>query len=138
MHQAAQYLVGEHDFTSFRAQSCQSKSPQRQMHFIEVHRQEELVIIDICANAFLHHMVRNIAGVLMEIGTGKKPTDWTRQLLELRDRKQSGVTAPSDGLYLGGVCYPPAFGIPNDPIFNLLPPDAARYRHPANGNGEAM
>ena len=138
MQEAADHLIGNHDFSSFRAQGCQSKSPQRIMHFLRVVRENDRVIIELSANAFLHHMVRNIAGVLMEIGTGKKPTDWTRQLLELRDRKQSGVTAPSDGLYLGGVCYPSAFGIPNDPIFELLPPNAARYQHPADGYGEVL
>ncbi|MCX7108840.1 MAG: tRNA pseudouridine(38-40) synthase TruA [Candidatus Methylumidiphilus sp.] len=136
MQEAANHLLGHHDFSSFRAQGCQSKSPSRIMHFIRVRRENERVIIDLSANAFLHHMVRNIAGVLMEIGTGKKPADWTSQLLELRDRKQGGVTAPSDGLYLGGVCYPPAFGLPNDPIFDLLPPNAARHVHPGGGDGE--
>ncbi len=136
MQAAADHLLGNHDFSSFRAQGCQSKSPYRIMHFLRVGREHEQVIIELSANAFLHHMVRNIAGVLMAIGTGKKPTDWTRQLLELRDRKQGGVTAPSDGLYLGGVYYPPDFGIPQDPIFDLLPPDAARYQHPADGDGE--
>ncbi len=136
MQAAADHLIGDHDFSSFRAQGCQSKSPRRIMYFLRVGRENDRVIIELSANAFLHHMVRNIAGVLMEIGTGKKPADWTRQLLELRDRKQGGITAPSDGLYLGGICYPPAFGIPNDPIFDLLPPNAARYQHPAGGDGE--
>lgn len=127
MHVAAQYLIGEHDFSSFRAQGCQSKSPNRFMHFIDVYRQDEKVIIDICANAFLHHMVRNIAGVLMEIGTGKRPTDWTAQLLDIKDRAQAAITAPPHGLHLGGVYYPAYYGIPNHPIFAKLPADARRF-----------
>ena len=129
MQGAANHLVGDHDFTSFRAQGCQSLSPRRIMHFIRVSREHDRVIIELSANAFLHHMVRNIAGVLMEIGTGKKDQDWARELLAVRDRKLGGVTAPSDGLYLGGVYYPPLFGLPKDPIFDLLPPNAARYEH---------
>jgi tRNA pseudouridine38-40 synthase len=135
MQEAANFLLGHHDFSSFRAQGCQSKSPCRIMHFIRVSREHERVIVDLSANAFLHHMVRNIVGVLLEIGTGNKPADWTRQLLELNDRKRGGVTASGDGLYLGGIFYPQSCGIPNDPIFDLLPPNAARYVHPSSGDG---
>ncbi|MCX7097299.1 MAG: tRNA pseudouridine(38-40) synthase TruA [Methylococcales bacterium] len=127
MHLAAQHLIGQHDFSSFRAQGCQSKSPMRAMYFIDVYRQGEQIIIDISANAFLHHMVRNIAGVLMAIGQGKQPVDWTLQLLALKSRKLGGITAPPDGLYLGGVYYPEHFGIAKHPIFNKLPPDAKRF-----------
>lgn len=127
MQQAANHLIGHHDFSSFRAQGCQSKSPCRLMYFIQVRREEDRVIIEISANAFLHHMVRNIAGVLMEIGMGKKPPEWALELLQLRDRKQASVTAPSDGLYLGGVFYPPQFGLPKHPLFERLPPDAKRF-----------
>ncbi len=127
MHEAAQYLIGEHDFSSFRAQGCQSKSPNRFMHFIEVYRQGEKVIIDICANAFLHHMVRNIAGVLIEIGSGKRPVDWTAQLLEIKDRAQAAMTAPPHGLHLGGVFYPDCYGIGKHPLFDKLPEDARRF-----------
>ena len=127
MHRAAQHLIGDHDFSSFRAQGCQSKSPRRIMHFIDVYREQDKVVIDISANAFLHHMVRNIAGVLMEIGTGKQPVDWSRQLLAVRDREQGGVTAPPHGLYLGGVYYPEHYGIARHPVFAKLPPDARRF-----------
>lgn len=127
MHQAAQFLIGEHDFSSFRAQGCQSQSPNRFMHFIDVYRQEDRVIIDISANAFLHHMVRNIAGVLMSIGTGKQPVDWTLQLLAIKDRSKASVTASPDGLHLGGVFYPDCYGIPNHVIFKKLPKDARRF-----------
>lgn len=127
MHEAGQYLIGDHDFSSFRAQGCQSKSPHRIMHFIDVYREHEQVIIDISANAFLHHMVRNIAGVLIEIGTGKRQCDWTERLLHVKDRDQGGVTAPPDGLYLGGVYYPEHYGIAKHPVFDKLPPDAKRF-----------
>jgi len=127
MHQAAQFLIGEHDFSSFRAQGCQSLSPNRMMHFIEVYRQEQLVIIDICANAFLHHMVRNIAGVLMEIGLGKQPETWTEQLLDIKDRAQAAATAPPYGLHLGAVFYPEIYGISRHSIFDKLPKDARRF-----------
>ncbi|MCK5121504.1 MAG: tRNA pseudouridine(38-40) synthase TruA [Methylococcales bacterium] len=129
MQQAAQVLIGAHDFSSFRAQGCQSLSPNRLMHFINVHREGENVVIELSANAFLHHMVRNIAGVLMEIGMGKRPVDWTQELLSVKDRKQGGVTAPPFGLYLGGVFYPEKFGIDKHPIFDLLPADVQRFEH---------
>jgi tRNA pseudouridine38-40 synthase len=127
MHQAAQALLGQHDFSSFRAQGCQSKSPCRCIYFIDVYRDDEKVIMDISANAFLHHMVRNIAGVLMTIGSDKQPVEWTQELLTTKDRKSGGVTAPPDGLYLGGVYYPEHYGITKHPIFDKLPVDARRF-----------
>ena len=127
MHLAAQSLVGEHDFSSFRAQGCQSKSPNRLLHFIDVYRQDRQVIIDICANAFLHHMVRNIAGALMEIGMGKQSPAWTRQLLDIKDRTQAGITAPPHGLHLGAVFYPAEYGIEKHPVFAKLPEGARRF-----------
>lgn len=127
MHEAAQYLLGHHDFSSFRAQGCQSKSPFRQVHFIDVFREGDRVVIDIAANAFLHHMVRNIAGVLMEIGMGKQPVAWAQELLEVKSRKLGGITAPPDGLYLAGVYYPERYGLINHPIFGKLPADAKRH-----------
>lgn len=130
MRQAAGYLIGEHDFSSFRAQGCQSKSPNRYLHFIHVQREGERVTIDLCANAFLHHMVRNIAGVLIDVGTGKQPASWVADVLRARDRAQGGVTAPPDGLYFAGVHYPDVFGLPRYPVFDDLPPDARRYSPP--------
>ncbi len=127
MHEAAQHLLGNHDFSSFRAQGCQSKSPYRIMYFIDVYRQDERIIIDISANAFLHHMVRNIAGVLMAVGAGKQPVDWPGHLLAIKNRSLAAVTAPPDGLYLGAVYYPECYGIAKHPIFNKLPPDAKRF-----------
>lgn len=127
MHQAAQYLIGKHDFSSFRAQGCQSKSPIREMYFIDVYRDGDKVIIDISANAFLHHMVRNIAGVLIDIGNGKQPIDWIHELLAVKSRKLGGVTAPPSGLYLGGVYYPEHYGIAKHPMFEKLPVNARRF-----------
>lgn len=127
MHLAAQHLIGDHDFSSFRAQGCQSRSPRRMMYFIDVYRKQDKVIMDISANAFVHHMVRNIAGVLMEIGMGKQSVDWPRRLLEIKNREKGGVTAPPDGLYLGGVCYPERYGIVRHQLFDKLPADARRF-----------
>lgn len=112
MSSAAEDLKGEHDFTSYRAVSCQSKSPVRRVTRLEVVRQDDLVIIDIEANAFLHHMVRNIAGVLMAIGKGNEPPAWAKQVLDARDRTLGGITAPPDGLYLVNVHYPAEYDIP--------------------------
>lgn len=112
MRRAAQDLVGEHDFSSYRAVACQAKSPVRTLYELEVMRDRDLVIIDLEANAFLHHMVRNIAGVLMDIGAGKQPPEWAREVLESRDRTLGGVTASPHGLYLTGIAYPPRFDLP--------------------------
>lgn len=113
MHLAAQSFAGEHDFTSVRASSCQSKTPVRQITSIAVKRQGTLVSISITANAFLHHMVRNIAGVLIDVGSGEREVTWVAALLAARDRTQSSVTAPPNGLYLVDVDYPNHFGLPS-------------------------
>ncbi|MFQ5937656.1 MAG: tRNA pseudouridine(38-40) synthase TruA [Acidiferrobacterales bacterium] len=112
MQEAAQYLVGTHDFTSFRAVHCQAKSPVRELRQLDVSRRGEFVVIETCANAFLHHMVRNLAGVLMSIGAGEQAPAWAREVLEAHDRSAGGVTAPADGLYLLRVEYPPQYGLP--------------------------
>ena len=111
MQQGADLLVGEHDFSSFRAVACQAKNPVRTVQRLQVNRSGDFLYIDIQANAFLHHMVRNIAGVLMTIGCGERPVDWVREILALRDRTRGGVTAPASGLYLVGVSYPEVFGV---------------------------
>jgi len=112
MHAAAQGLAGQHDFSSFRAVKCQAKHPVRTIYSITVSQSGDLIFLDIIANAFLHHMVRNIAGVLMSIGRGRKPVSWVSELLERCDRRVGGVTAPADGLYLVAVDYPEEFAIP--------------------------
>ena len=120
MHEAAQALIGEQDFTSFRAAGCQSLTPIRNVHEVSVRRQNDLVIIDITANAFLHHMVRNIAGSLMDMGAGQHDADWLAQLLARRDRTQAGRTAAAGGLYLIDVVYPPEAGLPQGPALPHL------------------
>ncbi|MGD9604498.1 MAG: tRNA pseudouridine(38-40) synthase TruA [Gammaproteobacteria bacterium] len=112
MDEAARVLLGEHDFTSFRAAGCQARHPVRTLRAISVIRDGELVVIDVEANAFLHHMVRNIAGTLLEIGRGERPVAWMSHLLAARDRTRGGMTAPPGGLYFMGVRYPEEFGLP--------------------------
>ncbi len=112
MHRAAQVLVGEHDFSAFRAAGCQSRTPFRRVESIRVSRHGDYVVIDTQANAFLHHMVRNLAGSLMAVGCGKRPEPWIHEILAARDRKRAAVTAPPNGLYLVDVGYPSDFGIP--------------------------
>jgi len=112
MQEAAQYLIGEHDFSAYRAVACQAKSPVRSLYQLIVTRDRDLVFLDLEANAFLHHMVRNIAGVLMDVGAGKRPPVWAREVLETRDRTLGGITAPPHGLYLTGVDYPAHFALP--------------------------
>ncbi len=112
MAAAGESLIGEHDFTSYRAQGCQAKNPVRSVRQLVVSRRDELVFIDIEANAFLHHMVRNIAGVLMAIGAGERPVEWAQQVLQQRNRSVGGVTSLPHGLYLRHVQYPPQFELP--------------------------
>lgn len=113
MRQAATFLQGTHDFTSFRTVHCQAKSPVRELRSLEVTQSGSLIHITADANAYLHHMVRNLAGVLIAIGAGEQPPEWAREVLEARDRALGGVTAPPDGLYLTAIEYPEAFDIPN-------------------------
>lgn len=106
MHEAAQLLVGEHDFSSFRAPGCQAKHAVRMLRSIVVERIGNEVVIEVTANAFLYHMVRNIAGTLIEVGVGKRPPQWVGDVLAQRARAVAGVTATPDGLYFVGVEYP--------------------------------
>lgn len=112
MREAANHLLGQHDFSAYRAVACQAKSPVRTLYELTVTRDRDMVILDLDANAFLHHMVRNIVGVLMDIGVGKQPPRWALEVLETRDRTLGGVTASPHGLYLTGVMYPDHFGLP--------------------------
>lgn len=111
MHEAAQYLLGEHDFSSFRGIDCQAKSPNRCIKAITVTRSKELIILDVTANGFLHHMVRNIMGALLAVGVNDQPPHWIKKVLEQRDRRAASVTAPPQGLYLVNVEYPEHFQI---------------------------
>jgi tRNA pseudouridine38-40 synthase len=112
MNAGAVQLLGEHDFSSFRALGCQAKSPVRTLHALRVERSGDRVILDVRANGFLHHMVRNLAGVLMAVGCGAREPAWVAEVLARRDRTRGGVTAPAAGLCFVGVEYPPAFGLP--------------------------
>ena len=112
MQEASQYLLGEHDFTSFRATECQAKSPVRELRGLDVTRHGDMVHIHAHANAFLQHMVRNIAGVLMTVGAGERQPSWTQEVLEARERRAGGVTAAPDGLYLREIEYPETFKLP--------------------------
>jgi tRNA pseudouridine38-40 synthase len=114
MHIAAQQLVGHHDFSSLRAAECQSRTPVRRLDRIDVCQQGEIICITVTANAFLHHMVRNIAGVLIAVGRGDRPIEWVAEVLAARDRRQGGVTAPPQGLYLTAIRYDPVFQLPSE------------------------
>lgn len=112
MREAARALVGTHDFSAFRAMRCQAKSPIKTVHHLQLIEHGRFIVLDIRANAFLHHMVRNIAGVLMTIGAGERPPEWAREVLERGDRHSGGVTAHPYGLYLIQVDYPDEFELP--------------------------
>ncbi|TAM94216.1 MAG: tRNA pseudouridine(38-40) synthase TruA [Rhodanobacteraceae bacterium] len=112
MHAAAQALLGERDFSSFRAVSCQARHARRCVNEITVRREGEHVVVEIEANAFLHHMVRNIAGSLLEVGRGERPVAWIAELLAARDRDMAGVTATPQGLTFLGPRYPAQWALP--------------------------
>ena len=112
MHRAAQALLGENDFSAFRTVHCQSPHAMRNLHAISVARQGERVVIDVQANAFLHHMVRNIVGSLLLVGAGEKPEGWIGEVLALRDRNRAGPTAPPQGLVFVGPLYPDQWQLP--------------------------
>ena len=113
MHEAGQRLLGEHDFSAFRAAGCQAKTALRELTAISVTREGDWVYLDVSANAFLMHMVRNITGTLAEVGQGEQPQEWVTVVLESRDRTIGGVTAPPHGLTLVDVDYPAQFDIPS-------------------------
>ena len=112
MHEAGQHLLGERDFSSFRAAGCQSRTAMRNVSELSVKRQGDLIVVEIEANAFLLHMVRNIVGTLLQIGRGDKPSGWAGELLALKDRTKAAPTAAAQGLSLIAVRYPAGYGIP--------------------------
>lgn len=116
MQVAAQFLLGEHDFSSFQGAGCQSKTPIRTIFQIEIFRIQRMVVIEIQANAFLFRMVRNIAGALVAIGSGEKEPKWAESVLKARDRQQIGAAVSPNGLYLVEVSYPTVFKIPKIPL----------------------
>lgn len=120
MQAGAKPLLGRHDFNAYRAVACQAKSPVREVQQLELRRQDDLILIDIQADGFLHHMVRNIAGVLMSIGAGEQAPDWSREVLLQKDRTLGGVTAPAHGLYFMEALYPQQFEIPRLPSTQMV------------------
>lgn len=111
MHAAAQLLLGEHDFSAFRAAGCQAKSPCRRIESFNVTRKGDLIYLDVKANAFLHHMVRNLSGSLMAIGKQDYSIDWILSVLQQGDRRLAAKTAPASGLYFVRAFYPPEFDL---------------------------
>ena len=105
MSVAAEYLLGEHDFSSFRGSLCQAKSPIKTIEFIRLTQTDHEILLDIKANAFLHHMVRNIVGTLLKVGRGEKSIEWVKEVLEAKDRKRAGATAEPQGLYFVKAFY---------------------------------
>lgn len=132
MHRAAQVLVGTHDFSAFRAAGCQAKSPVRTVTTLNVAQHDAWLRIDIRANAFLHHMVRNIAGTLIAVGAGDEEEGWPAHLLAVGDRRVAGMTAPAAGLYFVDVRYPPQYALPAGVPVHLGPWGASPQRMSAN------
>ncbi len=112
MHRAGQHLLGEHDFSAFRAAGCQANTPNRELQSLSVERDGDWITLEVSGNAFLQHMVRNITGTLVAVGSGQQPEAWVGDVLASRDRKRAGITAPPQGLTLTQVGYPAAFGLP--------------------------
>lgn len=120
MREAATYLVGQHDFSAFRSIQCQAKSPVKLMHDIRIEQRGDLLMFTLHANAFLHHMVRNIMGSLVAIGNGSQQPLWLKQVLESRDRKKGAPTFMADGLYLAKIDYDPKWNLPQEETRNFL------------------
>jgi tRNA pseudouridine38-40 synthase len=112
MREAAAYLLGVHDFSAFRAAECQARSPVKELRRLDIERKGDLLVLQFSADAFLHHMVRNIVGCLVKVGNRTRPPGWVSTVLESRDRDQAAPTFPANGLYLAGVEYDAAWGLP--------------------------
>jgi tRNA pseudouridine38-40 synthase len=124
MLQAATALLGKQDFSAFRSAECQAQSPVRELREIAIVRQGDLLLLEFAANAFLHHMVRNLVGALVQVGSGRQSPGWLKEVLDSRDRSRSAPTFAPDGLYLAQVEYPERFGIPAPslPVFRFGTP----------------
>ncbi len=114
MKQAAGYLLGTHDFSAFRSAQCQAKSPIKTMHQLRIERKDALIVVTLKANAFLHHMVRNIVGSLIVAGSGSQPPEWLAEVLKQKNRSLAAPTFMSDGLYLARIDYDEKWGLPQD------------------------
>jgi tRNA pseudouridine38-40 synthase len=120
MNSATEHFIGEHDFTSLRSSRCQSNSANRNISKLRCKRYGEYIVLEVTANAFLHHMVRNIVGTLIEIGDGRRNSNWAREVIAAKNRCIAGVTSAPNGLYLVGVMYPEEFNLPRKvraPVF---------------------
>ena len=120
MRMAGQHLIGEQDFSSFRSSQCNSRTPMRNVTQFAIQRYGDFIVIDIEANAFLHHMVRNIVGSLMKIGSGNKEPEWMREVLLAKNRRLAAETAAAEGLYLTKVSYPEQYNFPTIPENSLF------------------
>jgi len=120
MQAAADILVGHHDFSAFRAKLCQAKSPMKTVEKITVTRHDDCIAIDVTAQSFLHHMVRNLVGVLVPIGEGRQPVEWAEKVLQSKQRGQGGITSPPDGLYFVNVEYPQQYALPTVSAFPVV------------------
>lgn len=122
MRQAARHLAGEHDFTSFRASACQAKSPVKTLQPVRISRKGPYWRFDFQADAFLHHMIRNLMGCLLQVGQGLQPPGWMKEVLEARSRDAAAPTFAPDGLYFLGPLYEDHWGLPTDtPAYHWLP-----------------
>jgi tRNA pseudouridine38-40 synthase len=119
MREGARHLIGRHDFTSFRASGCQAKTPVKDMHEVSITRHGDIVIFTLRASAFLHHMVRNIVGALVYVGTGRNEPQWIEHVLHSRDRDAAAPTFMPDGLYLAKIEYDPKWGLPQEDALPL-------------------
>jgi tRNA pseudouridine38-40 synthase len=134
MAEAAVHLCGHYDFSAFRSSECQSNSPIRRVEQLTVERSGEWVIIEATANAFLHHMMRNIAGLLIEVGKGERPPSWALEVREGLDRTKGAPTAPAEGLYFWDVRYPEAFNLPSGASDRSGPSDPSGASHPSSAS----
>ena len=134
MQKAANYLLGTHDFSSFRSSECQSNTPIKTLYQIEIVDERPFIYFFIRGNAFFHHMVRNIVGNLIRIGLGKEEPEWMLKILNARDRQVAAPTFSPDGLYLTRVGYPEIFNVPEPNLAVSLIPHSGMNRFFGNGN----
>lgn len=132
MRRAAQLLLGEHDFSAFRSAECQARTPVRHLTRLDIARRGDFFVFDFCANAFLHHMVRNIVGSLVRVGSGRERPEWVAEVLAGRERARAAPTFSPDGLYLLRVDYDASWGLPRPPARG---PVLAEHEEPSTEEG---
>jgi tRNA pseudouridine38-40 synthase len=119
MREAALHLIGTHDFSAFRASGCQAKTPVKDLQQLSIERRGDIIVFTVRASAFLHHMVRNLVGALIYVGTGRNEPDWMAEVLASRDRDMAAPTFMPDGLYLAKIDYDPKWGLPQEAVSPL-------------------